>query len=206
MGTVTNGEILRVSVRMKGPNAQDIVNVFHFQAIFADSQDDEDVVAIINTWLNVSYGSIHDRLPSVMSPYDYKVDVVAWSAYKLHIVRNIGTFLWTLTAPPNGTGDYMPAGVAALLKFTTGAGKHYGRKFIGPLLEADITAGSLTAGAISTLSALATLWLDQADISVGNVLQPGIVHNLSGTFLPFLDAVVNAVAAYQRRRKPNVGS
>jgi len=191
---------------MKGPASQDIVNVFHFQADFDAPQDDADVVTAINTWLNTSYGSIHDRLPSVQVPYDYKIDVVAWVAYKLHIVRNIGTFTWTLTTPPNGAGDYLPHGVAALLKFTTGAGKHYGRKFIGPLLEADVTAGSLTSGFISTLAALAALWLDQPDISVGNVFIPGIVHNLSGTFLPFLDGVVNAVAAYQRRRKPNVGS
>jgi len=120
--------------------------------------------------------------------------------------RDIGTFLI------NDVGDVLTdnaaAGVAGFFYAPTTLLKARGRKFVPGIAQARIENGVLNATTLAQLIVLAEDYLEPIlEISSFASMIPGVLSRVTEAFVPFLDSVsVTDVPAYQRRRKPGVGS
>lgn len=203
--TVQDGDLLRVAARHKGINGQDIINVFAF-AFAGTSDTDENVADAIEGWLNTTFGYFKSYVKNTQVSYDYKIDEVTWSGGHWTVVRNLGTFVWSNPNNPEGTGDALPPGVAGLIKLTTGLGKSYGRKFVAGLLESTQESGLMSGAVLTALANAATQMITGYEYIAGRTVTPVLLSEKTGFAHVFIDAVVNAVMSYQRRRRQNVGS
>lgn len=113
---------------------------------------------------------------------------------------------------PNGgaTGDALPAGVSALMRFPTAELRRQARKFVPGMAEINVVGDGHTAGAI--VGYLAASALINNDIVAGAVtLRPCTFNDtpLSARFETSSDfsttSIVNTNVAYQRRRQPGAG-
>lgn len=203
---VDNNEVIRASARQSGTSNQDIINVFHYQAAFASQQTDAAVLNGVLAHLDAAYTYLNSVLCSSYNPVDIKVDVVQLVAGVEEVVRNVGTILWTGTYNPAGSGDDLPPAASALVKLLTLVGKTYGRRFISGIRELNAVSGFIDSALQTALGNFAAHVITDYTISSGNSLTPGVLSKKSLAFERFVSAVVSAVVASQRRRKPYVGS
>jgi hypothetical protein len=208
MGVVSNGDVLRVACRTNLESAQDCVNVYHFEAQFFSDQDDSDVLAAIVDKMQTAYSALNPNISNLVDVIDIKVDVVEFIGGVLKIVRAVGLVPWSGGAfSPTAAGEALPPGVAGLVKFLTGIGKVYGRKFIGGIVEASQAGGVLGSGFLTQLGTYAAALMVPIEVISGaNLLQLGVMSSKLATFVPFLSVDVTDIVAYQRRRRPGSGS
>lgn len=205
--TVSNGNVLRVATRFTGVHQQDIMNVWYFRADFAAPQADTTVVTAVDAYLSSAIVPFDGYLDNSISPLDMKVDVVQWLNGKWEVVQNVGTAAWGSTITPASTADALPEGASALAFLRVGLGKHQGRKFLGGFAEdGNSPSGALDSTMQTTiLSGLATL-LTPAIISAGNEIATVVLDHTDGTVRDVIELALNGFWAYQRRRRPGVGS
>jgi len=204
---LNQGEIVRVSARCKGPQGQDIVNVFHYRAAENIPMDDDQIVENISFQLSQIYGLIDQYMPATQQPYDIKVDVVQLVNGEEQIVRNLGVTGWQENYfEPSGTGNVYAPGVAVGVLLRTAIGKVFGRKFIGVLMEDALgDHGKLISGAISTFTQFAAA-LASAMEFFNYTLEPGVLSKRAGEFVKAIGYELATEAFYQRRRNVRRGS
>lgn len=205
--TVNNLDVLRVATRFTGVHQQDIMNVWYFQANLAASQADAAVMTALDTYLSSAIVPFDGYLDNSITPLDMKVDVVQWLNGKWEVTYNVGTSAWGASITPASTADALPEGASALAFLRVGLGKHQGRKFLGGFAEdGNSPSGALDSTMQTTiLSGLATL-LTPYVISAGNELATAILDHTDGTIRYVIELALNGFWAYQRRRRPGVGS
>lgn len=205
--TVANGEVLRVAARHYNTDTNDVINVFHYKANFAASQVDQDVIDAVMEDIDNAYGALNAYMSNTYDKIDMKFDVVEFVGGVAKITRNLGTHIWTgATYVPGMTGDVLPPGVAALVKFLTGIGKTYGRKFIAGLGEGSQNAGLWGSPTVTALGVFAANLLSDVVVSAGNTLGLGVMSARSADFVAATEADFSNPIAYQRRRRPGTGS
>lgn len=201
---VANGEILRIAARMSYAE-DDFVNVFHIRAD-QDVPDDSNARFAAQQFVDEWYDPIVGVLHVGMGFDDIKIDKVAWLAGKEITQYVFGIWDWPTQTTGTGNGEALPHGVAALITGFTEAVKCYARKFIGRIPESLSDTDGWESAAMTSLNNAAVLLATQFQDSFGNLWTP-VVHSIrSGEWEPIISTAVRAIASYQRRRKPGVGS
>lgn len=200
------GDVVRVSVRHALSAEQDHVNVYYYECTLPMSGSDAEIVSDIENEMSTAYSLLTTHLTNTATPVDVKVDEVAFVGGVEKVIRNVGTVPFTPTSPPAAAGEPLPPGVAALVKFLTGIGKTYGRKFIGMFAEGAQSDGVLVAGVLTALEAFAAVLLSTISGTTSGTLQPGVMSKPNAAFVPFTVYDVASQMAYQRRRRPGTGS
>lgn len=201
--TVLNGGIVRVACRLYY-GQDDIVNVFHLMVL--QDTSNADVMTGVGEWAEEFYSPIEGVLHQGVGFGDIKIDEVEWLAGKEVIVQNIGIIGWPTLTTGTASGDPLPSAVSALITLRTAGVRTLGRKFIGRSVEGLHDASGWVSAAVTSLANAADVMLSGFADSNTNQWTP-VVHSLrAGDWLTFISYVIRNVAAYQRRRKPGVGS
>jgi len=200
------GDVLRVAARCKGPQSQDIVNVYHYQAENDISADDEFILDVISLALSSAYNYIQSWIPATQTPYDIKVDVVRLADGQEEVVRNVGVVPWNPLFDPSGSGNVYAPGVAVGVLLRTLVSRVFARKFIGVLMEAALgDHGKLDNAAVPAFIQFASAIASHIDAN-GDRLIPGVLSKAVGGFLKTVAWELATEAFYQRRRNVRRGS
>jgi hypothetical protein len=209
MGSIAQGDVIRVTCRFKNTISGDVVNVFHFWVSDGAGDSDANVMDDLEGLIDTMYTGLSGQLQNDLDPYDIRFDVVTLVGGLEHVTRSMGTRSWTLTTNPSASGDGIPQTNAAIVNLRTSIPKVFGRKYIGTLGEGNTADGSIT-GAVSTAlttwaSYLLSSYAGSIMTYVAGVLTSKSEEGLDW-FAPFVGAVINSVLGTQRRRRINRGS
>jgi len=200
--SVPNGAILRGTVTTQAVAASTLLNIFHWVLSTAAPLSEAFIMNLVTTWLT------DDLIPAIAGNLDnntiarlLNIDVVDNDG---HVIAHVGQE--GVTLPGTVGGENMPAGVAMYCQMGTNTPKVFGRKYIGGVAEGVIQDGYLTDAAVSRLATYTGVCLSR--IADGAVhLDPGVISAKEGRFVEFNNTgFAFNVPAYQRRRKPGVGS
>lgn len=200
MGTVILNDVVRIAARMKYADVDDIVNVYHYKLTSTTAGPGD----------SVAMNALADQLEDIYTPIlglmttDTKFEDITF--YNVTQDRPMGVLAWPTLTQGSGTGDGLPPGCAALITSYTATKRTYGRKFFGVIEETEQADGILTSAAQTSLATAAAELLDLVVVAAISTFTPGTYRPDTGTFAPFIEAVVRAAIAYQRRRKAGVGS
>lgn len=199
-------DIVRVAARLRGPQGQDIINVYHYRATDNIVDSDANILEGIANQMDRIYEVIEAEFPATSTPVDIKADVVRFQNGKEVIVRNLGSHVWGNTFQPSGVGNVYAPGVAVGILLRTLVGRAFARKFIGPLMEETFgDHGRLSSTKIPAFLTVVTRMLESISFTGGR-LQPGVLSKRALGFLTFTFGELAAEAFYQRRRSIRMGS
>jgi hypothetical protein len=197
------GDIIRLVVEYSIPGASTVLNVFHW-LIVDGGPDSPDIIDDFEDWVTNVWGpDWTDLAASVASIIGLALDIVDTEG---HVLENIGAE--TLAIAGGVGGEIGVAAASAFMKADTALPKTRGTKYIPGLGEGNLTDGILT---VETLGDVALLFLDYISLYIGAVsgarYSPGVVSRTLTEFIEFEGGgYFTDVPAYQRRRKPGVGS
>lgn len=196
------GEIIRVGLRYAAPNSSIMENIFHYVVTGVGSTD-EDVLDRIEIFLNDGWGDKwKDLAADAVTLEDASVDVVNVDGT---VVRAIGVILLGIagTLIPGVTS----AAVSAYMLLKTVIPKVRGVKYVPGLSEQVIEDGILSAAGLVDIAFLLIQYGAELGIGGNTDLKPGVPSKSTNVFVEFEDTgLIEDVPAYQRRRKPHVGS
>jgi hypothetical protein len=205
--TVSPNDILRVALRFSDANGSDVMNVYHFTAAFAAGQSDTDVKNALDAGLSAAYEGIEAVLDDSLSPIDMKVDVITWGETGWVTESAIYDGPWGASIDNVAVGDPLVPGAAGLLTLHTPVVKLVGRKFIGGFVDTIKDAlGNMTSAFQATFLAAFEILLDGIEVAASNSLIYIITSTIDGSFNVVDQMSVSPFFAYQRRRRPGVGS
>lgn len=156
-------------------------------------------LSAIEAYLDNIYSTNYlSTVPNIWATYKYVVEVPDnaghWTYYDEHAYVRAGT----------SAGQALPQQCAAVVIGVTQS-RRRGKKFLGPVNEANSNNGVLDPGLISVLSTLAGAYV--TEIQDGAVTYPAGVCKPDGTdFLMFTSGRVDTIMGTQRRRKQGKGS
>lgn len=196
--TVVLNDVIKVTVKSSMPNGSVIENVYHLKKIGGGDLSEADAMEDIVLWVT----SLHDQLD------DLQVTTLTYDsvdAYNVTQDRPVSSS--SLVGGGDLAADPLPPGVAALVSCDTGVKRGVGRKYIAGISEALTTGGEFVAGALVSLGEYADKLTEVYNSgATDSDWQAGIYRKFHNQFAPFIGWAVNAIPAYQRRRKPGVGS
>lgn len=201
--TVVTNSILRVVASMLWTDGNVNQNIYNCKITGVGGPYDEtDVTDDMEDWLDNMYANIVAQCSDEIDGNEvlvYKWDPVG------HDWDEVQSQAWTWN--PTNVTDQMPRGVAALVRLWTTDPDVQGKKYIPGITEGMATDGLITAASLTTLLALAADWyLPFVGAATGATFTPGIWSVAGSLFVAGVDHVAaNAIPAYQRRRKRNVG-
>lgn len=201
--TVASGDVLRVVASMLWDDGNVNQNVFNCVPTGGGSPwADSDVLDDMEDWLDDMYANMTSSCSDHMDGNEvivYKYDAVGddWD--------EVGSQAWTWD--PSSADQYLPRGVAALARLWSEDPDVQGKKYIPGTVEASVTDGLYTSAFLTALLAFAADWyLPFVGATSGATFTPGIWSVVGTVFKAAVDHVAaNAIPAYQRRRKRNVG-
>lgn len=202
---ILQDEVMRIAVRQRAEDGQDIVNVYEVQAGADSADSNQTMLEAIRDHYDSAYSNLNSNFPEDQTPVDIKVDIIELVGGIKRIVRNIGTISWGSLFNPGGTSDNIPAGVAAVVLFRTIVGKVFGRKFLGQLMEGNVSGDSYS-GTITAAIALYIADILSTFAFTGATCSPGVLSTREGSFLFFQEGELSQFPGYQRRRRPGTGS
>lgn len=196
------GEILRTTVRYSSLGASEQLNIFHHVVAVSDVDDDEAGNALNAFILNDWAPDWANMAPTSSALTDIAVDVVDVEGL---VIRAIATYLIGQSGLAGGT--VASAAVSAYLLLKSEFPKVRGVKYVPAISEDQIEDGEMTAPALANMALLLIEYATSIDAFGSAELVPGVPSKSLLTFVPFLDTgIIESIPAYQRRRKPNVGS
>lgn len=200
--TVVIGDIVRAVLSFNIEGSSVAQNVFTFE--LQDSNvDDEQMLADLLSWFEDTWLTDWDGLAEVEAVcFLLEVDILNGDGT---VAKNIGDE--GLNWPGVQTTDILPAAVAGYLQADTERTGSLGRKFIPGISEGGIENGKFNSTLVAILAVLLVDLLESIVVDTTGMLVPGVLSRVTSSFQEFLGSgyTVN-VPAYQRRRKPNVGS
>lgn len=202
MADINVGEIIRVVVSYSGPAASIAQNVFYYECQVANANP-ATALSQVGTWFEdnwlTQWASLAD---SNAKAFLLEMDILNGDGT---VDRNVGTY--DLDESGDLTGDILPGGVAGYMQADTERTGSRGRKFVPFIGEDFATEGLWTAGALGILADMLTDLLEPIIINLLTDFVPGILSRVDESFHEFIGSgYATNVPAYQRRRKPNVGS
>lgn len=196
------GEIVRLALSYSHPNGSVAQNVFHY-VLSTASATDQAVVDVIDTWITDDWGPHWFNVANqVCSIIQADMDIVNGDGT---VDRNIGQEAYSIAGGNLGDADN-PAD-AMFMQATTDFSKVLGKKYV-PFIDDDQTVdGLLTVPSLAFLVLLFVDYIASLNPAGGGTLEPGVVSRVAEVFRVFNGGgLATDVPAYQRRRKPNVGS
>lgn len=200
---VTTGDILRIVASMLWTDGNVNQNVFNALISGAGGPwDDADVVSDAEAWLDNMYANLTAQVSDELDGNEvivYKYDPVDddWD--------EVSSDAWVWN--PSQAADQLPRGVAGLVQLWTEDADVQGKKYLPGFTEGNIEDGLFAAGPITSLLAFAADWyLPFVGAASGATFTPGVWSVANTAFFAGVDHVATStIAAYQRRRKRNVG-
>jgi hypothetical protein len=195
------GEVIRLAAHFTHLAGSVGMMVFWYEAVANVS--DEDTLAELGAHL---LGEILPRWAEVADAdaqaTHADVDVVNLNGT---VDRNLGVVALSLDG--DISGQVMPAGVAAMVQAYTNIPTSRGKKYLPYISEATVDEGYLNAGALTSLALFLLEYLLVLEFGLADSWRPGVLSRTLEEFVAFDGSgSVTDVPAYQRRRKPNVGS
>ena len=196
------GEVLRLTLSYTYPNASEAMNVFYYE-LTGGNEDDSQVETDIVDWVVNTWVPVWEQIASAG---------VFLTTAALDIMNTDGTVARNLTTEPIGLAGQvpqhiLPAANAYYLQAYTSMPKQRGSKYVPGIPETLVDDGKITAPTVVFMLGLLTAYLAPVAAGTSGSLVPGILSKTLLQFVPFLiSGVVTDIPAYQRRRKPNVGS
>lgn len=165
--------------------------------------EDVDVVDAIELWVTAFWGPAWQGIASSAAELvNGAVDVMNPDGT---VAANLGIFPINLVGSDGA--PVTSAAVSGYLLAQTELPKARGSKYLPGVSEGAIGNGEFTPAAIADLSAALLAYLANIQVVGAGKLFPGILSRTLGAFVPFnATGSVESIPAYQRRRKPYVGS
>jgi len=197
------GTIIRLNLYYAQQGSSTPMTVHHYRVTNAAIAND-DVVAILDDWLENDWADKWtDRASNEASIIGYDVQEVSAAGT---VIQNLGAD--TVAYSGDIVSDNASAAVSGLMVGYTNVPKRRGRKFVPGLAQTQIQNGVFNAATLADLALLALIYIaDIPDPGGTGLLRAGVLSIIGMGFTYFNDSVtVSDVPAYQRRRKPDVGS
>lgn len=196
------GDIVRLAVEYAAPNSSQALNVFWW-VVTSSTITDPDLLDALEAWVQDNWGDVW----ATNGSDDYTL--VGGTAQLINVdgtvKGNLGSFITNMAG--GIISDMQSAAVSAFMMADTLEPKVRGKKYVPGVGETRIVDGALTAAGVTWLANLFTAWV--TPITSGTtVLQPGVLSRSLLDFVTFGTAggSITDIPAYQRRRKPDVGS
>lgn len=200
--TVSVNDLIRVVVSYSAPNSSIAQNVFLYR-MQAPAATDIDVLTDVRDYFIANHlANWADMAGELSTAFLIEMDVLHLLGT---VVRNLGEF--DLDVPGEQVSQVSAAAVSAYNQVTTTRTRSVIKKYWPFIAEGVISEGLLTGTAVAAMAFILLDMLDGIDITGGGHLEPGIRSTVDDTFYPIIQAgYVTDIVAYQRRRKPGVGS
>lgn len=201
--SVSANTILRVVGEVVMPATSLAQNVFYTK--FLDdggSNDDQDVIDDCAYWVDQIYNELTSQMSTLITPGECVV--YQWDPIDLDWDELGSAALSDVFA---GAGDMLPHGVAAVVTGRTVDPDVNGRKFFPGFVEAMCSESAWSGTALTALALAGAEWVTPyTGIETGSGFAPGVWSTVQSEFKAFvINYIINAIAGYQRRRKPGVG-
>lgn len=195
------GEVIRASVVYTVPGASRPQNIFYWQVITGDT--DANVLAGVIAWATGQWATAWQATATTSCSADtVTVDVINLNGT---VNRNLGSA--SIGTVGSLAQDTLPAANSALVIADVGLPKIRGRKFVPGLSENNVTSGLLDASYVGLFTAHLNAYVAAITTAGSGQLLAGTPSKVISAFRLFQGSgVVSDVPAYQRRRKPGVGS
>lgn len=198
MADLISGDVVRIVAQMTHNAGSDILqNVYHAQ-YSGPTTTELNFHQQMDDWLEDAYDNLLAQLPD-----DVEFDTI--TTFNVTQGRPMYTLAWPTLTAGNNLGDYLPAQIAPLAKFTTFAPKSQGRKYLPFLAETASTGGILEAAALAAVSAFASHLITGFSVDFGTAVL-GNWNPTLARFAEWVGAIVDEVVRTQRRRVPGVGA
>lgn len=200
--TVTEGDILRMVLEYTYPGAGVALNIFHW-VYGGITRENIDILPDLGAWGAVNWGANWDGLAP---------DEAELQRMRTYRVSNLGVVLeeigvFDLSIVGSNPGDVSAAAVAGYIQCYTETPRVFGKKYVPAIDDGLIVNGILTAGAINTLSLMATEMVTPFVLAGGGTIFGGVISKKTLDFELYDGSVLlEILPAYQRRRKEGVGS
>ena len=196
------GDIVRAVIGYSSLGASEQQNVFWWE-IEEMGIGNPALLTEIADWAENLWGVTWAELASDTSTLvDVSVDLMNPDGT---VKVNVGVSVINLAG--DGASAVTPAATSGYLLAQTALPKSRGSKYVPGIDENSINDGVFSLGAVIILLALAAVYITPVTTVVGAVLRAGVLTRLTEEFNEFLvEASTTDVPAYQRRRKPGVGS
>lgn len=196
------GEIIRLTISYSMP-VGGVAQTVHLYEVQDSAESDSAIVAALDAWIGTNWVALWENIADSHAVlYLAEYDVINTDGT---VDRNLGEELHA----DAGTlvGDMMPPAVAGFIQANTERTKSLGRKYIPAISETRATEGTLDPTALGILVNMLTNYVITVDVGATGHLVAGVLSRVISQFLEF-DGTGYAtdVPAYQRRRKPGVGS
>lgn len=201
--SITTGDILRVVASFLWSDGNVNQNVFNAVITGGGGPwDDLDVADDAEGWLDTMYANMVTQQVDEIDGNEvivYKYDPLDddWD--------EVASQAWVYD--PEETSEQLPRGVAGLVRLWTTDPDVQGKKYMPGMTEGGLNDGLFGAGTLTALLNFAADWYAPfVGAASGATWTPGIWSVKGTVFKAAVDHVaVNAIPAYQRRRKRNVG-
>lgn len=204
--TVAQDDVIKAVWKVIHTTPNTIVeNVFHWKVTDLVSGVFADVGTDIQVELEALFATITGNLSERYVLSDIRVTDLT---QKLFVIDGVGAGF----TGGGGAGEVLPAQDAAIVLARSRQQGHQGRKYLGPLLEAAVENGNLSAGALTTMFTFANKYENVFNGSVttneytAGTAQIAVGGGLAG-FTAFENGLHTALSAMrtQRSRRPGVG-
>lgn len=201
--TVIDTDILRVVASMLWSDGNVNQNVFNcLVSGGAGPYTDQDIADDMEDWLDNMYANLttscSDELDgNEVLVYKYDAGDDDWD----EVTSN--AWVWD----PTSGSDELPRGVAGLARLWTTDADVQGKKYLPGITEGGFVDGLISGGVLTAMLAFAADWYTPfVGSASGATFTPGIWSIANLAFYAGVNHIAaNAIAAYQRRRKRNVG-
>lgn len=206
-----DGDIYKVVTSITMPSLVIAQNVYYWRLddSVPNNPTNIQIVAAIDAKITDMYTDIASQMSDEVDVGDTEVDKVEWNAVDEYweTVESLGSTVTTV----NGTNvdDAMPHGVALTVTADTSWPKTRARKFYPGIAEGAAEDSVWDGATLTAIALLIAEWLQDKTVAGSAVLVPvvaSVAGAKAGLALALLQAGASAVAGYQRRRKPGVGS
>jgi len=196
------GDIIRTVLKYSSSGASEQLNVFWW-IIEDNGIGNPALLTEVETWVNDVWA------PAWMNVAAGSTDLVDVSVDIMNpdgtVKVNVGVADINLAG--GGPAFVTSAAISGYLLAQTDNPKSRGSKYIPGIAEAEIDDGLFGATAVIELLILTAIYVSPITTGVGAILVPGLLSRATMIFRNFLvQGSTTDVPAYQRRRKPNVGS
>lgn len=197
----TVGEIIRLVIHYSQPNAGDCQNVFHFELTDEDATDAR-VLDDLTDWVTEVWGPDWADIAASVANLEYiDVDVVNAAG---EVLRNIGGAIIDIAG--DSVTQVTSAAVSAYILAYTTLPKQRGSKYIPGLSEDAVASGTINPAYLGQMAILLADYLADIVVAESARLVAGVLSKKLASFIPFLTSgAIEALPAYQRRRKAGVG-
>lgn len=202
---VSNGDLLRVTLKYSLPQTVEALNVFSYRFDGSNATLDQTVLD--------DFGLFFTNWALAWQ----SISAVTAFVQAVKVAKLVGGELEDLGETPINTGGsagggMLSHGAAPVLRAVLSGGRGQARKFIPGMTELFSDESIITPTGLSALAILAAIYASE----INPTFFPGVVEIYTpGTFEQAVSpvfrtmpaaSIVNGIMGYQRRRKPGVGS